>query len=614
MKRTYSFASISRRNFILGAGATAASAQISRAFGSPAQTASSRERLHTFDYADVQLTGGPLKDQFDRVHASYLALDNDRLLKVYRQRAGLPAPGQDMGGWYDANGFVPGHSLGQYISGLSRYARSTGDPAATAKVRALVRGYSATLGPENYPYASKVASTTWPCYILDKYEIGLLDAYNLAGVREARELLPRVIEGALPYIPDHGYDRGPKSPKQAPYDETYILPENLFNSYALTGNRQYLDLARKYLLNAEFFAPLAQSQNVLPGEHAYSHVIALSSAAKAYLVLGDSQHLEAIQHAWDMLVATQQYASGGWGPKEKFVQPHTGQLYDSLNATTDHFETPCGCYAQMKLARYLLRFTGESRYGDGLERVLYNTLLGAKDTDGNGNYFYYSNYHALAQKGYYPQKWPCCSGTLVQGVADYPRNIYFHDADGLYVNLFTPSEVRWNMNGTSIHLVQQTEYPYRDSTALRVVAPTPIEFTLYVRIPAWISAAPQIFVNGGPISIRAEKGTFAAVHRTWKNNDVLEVTLPFAFRTEPVDDLHPETAALMRGPLMYVAATPPADLYSTPLRLPQGLRPLLGSSSIFEYPMAQTNLQFRPWYTIQNERYNTYFHLQKTDA
>ena len=69
------------------------------------------------------------KQQYDRIHASYLALDNDRLLKVYRQRAGLPSPGRDMGGWYDADGFVPGHSLGQYISGLARIAAATGDPA-----------------------------------------------------------------------------------------------------------------------------------------------------------------------------------------------------------------------------------------------------------------------------------------------------------------------------------------------------------------------------------------------------------------------------------------------------------------------------------------------------
>src|ERR1039458_5969912 len=91
-----------------------------------------REHLREFTYADVQLTGGPLKAQHDWVHAHFLSLDNDRLLKVYRQRAGLPAPGDDMGGWYDADGFVPGHTIGQYISGLARMYATTRHPATLA--------------------------------------------------------------------------------------------------------------------------------------------------------------------------------------------------------------------------------------------------------------------------------------------------------------------------------------------------------------------------------------------------------------------------------------------------------------------------------------------------
>ena len=190
-----------------------------------------------------------------------------------------------MGGWYDAEGFVPGHGLGQYISGLARYG-------AVDKVRELVMGYAATLGTDDNPFASKKASTTWPCYILDKYEAGLIDAYQLAGIREARDLLRRVVRGAQAYIPDHTYDRGPNSPKQAPYDEPYILPENLFATYEVTGDPGYFEMAKKYLLDGLYFDPLAQNKNLLPGKHAYSHVIALSSAAKAYLMLGDPKYLD----------------------------------------------------------------------------------------------------------------------------------------------------------------------------------------------------------------------------------------------------------------------------------------------------------------------------------
>ncbi|MGD0841534.1 MAG: beta-L-arabinofuranosidase domain-containing protein [Candidatus Acidiferrales bacterium] len=567
-----------------------------------------------FDYGDVRLTGGPFKDHYDRILASYLALDNDRLLKVYRQRAGLPAPGEDMGGWYDADGFVPGHALGQFISGLSRYARATGDADAYAKVRALVAGFGETLGPDGYPYASAKAATTWPCYILDKYEIGLLDSFRFAGVTQSRDLLSRVIRGALPYLPDHTYDRGPNSPKQAPYDETYILSENLFDSYEVTGNREFFDLARKYLLTADYFGPLATGTYPLAGKHAYSHVIALSSAAKAYEVLGDPIYLQAIENAWNLLESGQQYASGGWGPKEAFVETDQGKLYESLTATQYHFETPCGSYAQTKLARYLLRFTGDARYGDGLERVLYNTILGAKDPDGDNDFFYYSSYGPQAQKSYYKSKVPCCGGTLVQTVADYVRNVYFRSNDGVFVNLYTPSELRWNAGNIPVKLVQTTAYPFDDSAHFRLELPAPAEFAISLRIPRWISGSPGISVNGKAASVRADRGTWATIKRRWSTNDTIKLRLPFEFRTEAIDNKNPEMVAAMRGPLMYVAATPPEDLASVPLRLPQGLAPLMNAPGLFKYGLLEQTLQFKPFFTVHDERYNTYFLKQDANA
>ena len=557
---------LSRRKFL---GTVAAGAAMGAAHGAD------REHLREFAYSDVRLTGGPLKAQYDWVHAHFLSLDNDRLLKVYRQRAGLPAPGDDMGGWYDADGFVPGHTIGQYISGLSRIYATTRDAATRAKVQQLVAGYAATLGPDGYPYASEKAAVTWPCYILDKYVVGMLDANRLAGVSAARDLLPRIIRGAIPHIPSHTYDRGPDSPKQAPYDEPYILPENLFHSYELTGDRQFLDMARLYLLNQEYFDPLAQGRNLLPGKHAYSHVIALSSAAKAYEVLGDAKYLNAIRNAWDMLEETQQFASGGWGPKEAFVPPHEGKLGESLTTTREHFETPCGCYAHMKLARYLLRFTADPRYGDGLERVLYNTILGSIEPTNNGDYFYYSDYQAGARKGYYKKKWPCCSGTLVQGVADYATSIYFQDSAGVYVNLFTPSELRWK----TARLIQDTRYPHADSVHLRVEVPHPVEFAIRVRIPAWLSTSGSLAVNGKSLDVAAVPGTFAAIRRRWSPNDTVEVKLPWRDRTQPVDDRHPDTVALMRGPLMMVSLDGP--------------------------PGAPT--AWEPFYSVRSQTYTTYF-------
>ncbi|MGD0347803.1 MAG: beta-L-arabinofuranosidase domain-containing protein [Terracidiphilus sp.] len=587
---------ITRRDFLAGAAAAA----LASGTGASALPADS-DPLAEFDYDAVELTGGPLKRQYDRIQAAYLALDNDRLLQVYRERAGLPAPGEPMGGWYGRGGFVPGHSLGQYISGLARMGRTTGDAACKTKVAALVEGFAATLGPKDQCFAAPNAENLWPCYILDKHLAGLMDAYRLSGVAQARDLIPRVFHGALPYIPERGRDRVGK--KDPPYDETYILPESLFLAYELTGDRALYDRATAYLLDRDYFDPLAAGQDVLPGRHAYSHVITLSSAGKARLVLGDEKYLRSMQNASHMLQSTQQFATGGWGPNETFIEPHKGQLYESLHTTNDHFETPCGSYAAIKLARYLLCATGDARYGEGLERVVFNGILAVKEPDADGDYPYYSTYGAAAHKVFYAKKWPCCSGTLVESVADYVKNIYFRANDGVVVNLYAPSRVKWVEHGVAVTLAQETDYPLGETVVLKVACAAPAEFALQLRVPAWMNGAPQLRVNGKPAHADVQRG-FAQVRRRWTSGDALTFRLPIQFRTEAIDDLHPETVALLRGPLVYVEQNPPAS-EAMHVR-PEALRPATETPEIFSSPSTNRTRNYAPFYFVRDEAYTMY--------
>lgn len=590
--------SISRREFLAGASA----ALVSLGARASAEPIHSGNRFAEFDYGQVRLTGGPLKAQYDRLCASYLGLDNDRLLKVYRERAGLPAPGEPMGGWYGRDGFVPGHSLGQYISGLARMGKTTGDRACCAKVRALVKGFAAAFDVSQAIYAAPNAEKVWPCYILDKHLAGLMDAWLLCGVEQARELLPRIFHAALPFIPARGHDRiGKDNP---PYDETYVLPENLFSAYQIAGDRAMYDRAVNYLLDREYFDPLARGQDVLPGRHAYSHAIALSSAAKARLVLGEEKYLRAMENAWRYLVTGQQYATGGWGPNELFIEPRKGKLYESLRTTADHFETPCGSYAATKLARYLLCATGDARYGDGLERIVFNAILMVKEPDSNGDYFYYSSYNSRVHKVYYPQKWPCCSGTLVQDVADYVKNIYFRAPDGVAVALYAPSRVQWLQAGAEVVLSQQTDYPLGETVTLRMDGAAPAEFALRLRIPAWLAQKPFLRVNGVPVHAPSDRG-FLVLRRLWKPGDTVTLELPQSFRTEAIDDLHPRTVAVLHGPLVYVELSPAEG--ETSLAQFDKLRPMPGSPGFFSAGSGEGMRVHAPLYFVRNQSYTTYF-------
>jgi len=575
-----------------------------RGFGSTALD-EDREPIREFDYAQVRLTGGPFAEQYAAIHAHYLALNNDRLLRVYRQRAGLAAPGADMGGWYDLDGFVPGHTLGQYISGLARIGASTGDAACHAKVHALVGGFAETLGPDNQSIL-RPKTNQWICYTLDKHFAGLIDAGTLSNLPNAKELLNRVLAGSEALLPAKGRDRiGKKDP---PYDETFVMPENLFTAARLTGNPAFSELAQRYLLDREFFDPLSRGEDPFPGQHAYSHAIALSSGAAAYLAFGDAKYRQALRNAFSLLTTEQQFASGGWGPNETFIAPHKGQLYEALSTTVDHFETPCGAYAATKVARYLTRLSAsptDTRHGDNLERVLYNTILAVKLPDSDGDYPYYSTYSPLAKKVFYQAKWPCCSGTLVQTAGDYPLNIYFKSQDGLYISQYMPSELRFEHGGVPVLLTQETNFPLSDSASISVKTTHPVEFVIYLRIPSWVDRAATVMVNGRAVTASGNRGSFVALRRIWREGDRIAVTLPQSFRTEAIDDQHPDTVALMRGPVQYVALSPTKELDAERLALPTGLKQIAPQAFVENYEGRQ--IVFVPLYQVRNETYTSYF-------
>jgi len=593
---------ITRREFIKNTAVSAAAA----AYPSLQEVVghTTREPLRTLPYSAVQITSGPFAEQYNAIHTHYLSLSNDRLLKVYRQRAGLPAPGEDMGGWYDLQGFVPGHSLGQYISGLARIGASTADRACTDKARNLVGGFAETLGPKNASIL-RPETNQWICYTLDKHFIGLIDAATLGGDSSAVQILDRVLQGAEPLLPAKAHDRiGKKDP---PYDEPYVMPENLFLAAELTGNPRFRQLALRYLLDHDLFDPLAQGTDPFPGQHAYSHVIALSSAGRAYLTLGDDKYKIAIANAFQLLTTTQQFASGGWGPNETFITPHRGELFNSLTTTTDHFETPCGSYAATKLARYLLctSVPKSTQHADNLERVLFNTTLTVRMPDSNGDYPYYSTYSDAAKKIFYPSKWPCCSGTLVQTVADYPLNIGFTADDGLYLVLYTPSRIRFSRGSAAIQIEQETAFPAGDTVLLNLSLNTAATFTLHLRLPEWLSRPASLSINRRAAVLTASRGSFASIKRTWHNGDRIELTLPQDFRTEAIDDLHPDTVALMRGPVQYVAIAPSHERVNGRRLMPLNLMQVGPEAFIQKQAGHQT--VFVPLRSIINEAYTSYF-------
>jgi DUF1680 family protein len=606
-----------RRKFLKSALAAAAvpllRSQVAHA-GSGA-TVAINPALDQFGYGEVELLEGPMRHQFDTNHAFFLALNEDMLLKPFRQRAGQPAPGDDMGGWYDNasefdphgtfHGFIPGHSFGQYMSGLARAYAVTGSKPTQEKVQRLVRAYASTVTSKFYD------SYHLPAYTYDKTSCGLIDAHEFAADPVALSVLNAATDAVLPHLPRNALARSeqyaiPHPDEAYCWDETYTLPENLFLAYRRGAGDRFRDLAVRFLEDDLYFGPLSEGQDVLPGEHAYSHVNAFSSAMQAYLVLGSEKHLRAARNGFDFLTAAQSFATGGWGPDEQFRKPGSGEMGTSLTTSHSSFETPCGAYGHFKITRYLLQVTRDSIYGDSMERILYNTILGAKPLKEDGSSFYYSDYNNhYASKGYHRDKWPCCSGTFPQITADYGISSCFHSSDAIYVNLYTPSKVAWNCGDARVTLTQRTSYPNDLSSQIEIGVDQPANFAVSLRIPAWAGAKTRVSVNGNRTDADIAPGKFARLSRSWRSGDRIEIEFDARTTLEAVDPQHPDVVAPVHGPLALFRV---GEALQEPMRREDLLKisPISRGSDTWQRTTESGTVTFKPFASIGDEPYRLY--------
>jgi hypothetical protein len=566
-----------RRNFIKGlTGAAVAAQALGNASAAQPSSARSAEQqvgndspatapkvyLETFEYENVRLLDSPLKKQVDETRQFYFNMPNDDILIGFRRRAGLPAPGSEYAGWYGGEADVPDkfkdwwmrgdtfNTFGQWLSGMARLGKATHDQALLDKAGFLMTEWAKTIEPNGYFYYSKHPITEH--YIYEKTVQGLVDLYAYGGRQDALPHLEKITDFAIANL---DRSRKPCAPTAADWAsqgvEWYTIPENVYRAYQLTGNRKYRDFADVWRYTTYWDKFNASPNPDIHGLHAYSHCNTLSSAAMAYAVHGDSHYLSTIVNAYDYFERTQFYATGGYGPAEQ-LQADDGSLGRSLEAESATFETPCGSWAGFKLTRYLMRFTGEAKYGDWSEKLVYNGIGAALPMSGRGDTFYYSDYRlGGGRKVFHGSKFPCCSGTYIQAVADYHNLIYFKGAGSLYVNLFVPSEVTWNHEGAEVKIEQQTQFPDADTTVLTVRPSRAAAFDLKFRVPRWTRDV-TVQVNGVSQSIAAHPGSWAVISRTWNAGDRVSIRLPMPLALAPIDRQHPNRVAVTYGPVVLV--------------------------------------------------------------
>jgi hypothetical protein len=119
----------------------------------------------------------------------------------------------------------------------------------------------------------------------------------------------------------------------------------------------------------------------------------------------------------------------------------------------------------------------------------------------------------------------------------------------------------------------------------------------------------MLMVNGNRASDSVEAGSFAAIRRTWKDGDRIQIEFSMPLRLEAVDENHPNVVALLRGPLvlMAVAESQPGFGAQALLRA----RPVNNAGGDW-IAISEDGGQvtMRPFMSIDKESYSTYVRVK----
>jgi DUF1680 family protein len=487
-----------------------------------------------------------------------LQVDTEPLLAGYRKRPGShPWIGEHVGKWMHA---------------ATLAWASSGDDALKAKIDRVAADLVACQEPDGYlgTYLPEQRfglheGADWDVWSHKYNLIGLLTYYqytgnqaSLAACREMADLLISTFPSKKSIL---------AAGTHVGMAATSVL-EPVVLLHRFTGEPRYLQFAR-YIVKSwdEPGGPAILSSlkagkgvNRTANGKAYemlSNLVGLCEMARA---TGERGLLEPVQAAWKDIVTNRLYLTGSASAGEHFQDDHVlpGQ-------TGAHIGETCVTTTWIQLNLQLLRLTGESKYGDELERSIYNHLAAAQHPRGD-DWCYYT---ALEGRKPYEAGINCCHSSGPRGMALAVQAAYLRGnsdlgPDSLIVNTLETSSAELQLGGETVSVTQESNFPRAGETALTLHLSNPAKFGLMVRIPRWARMPPlvsdiRLTVNDEP-SVSAGTAGYAAVRpREWNDGDRIRLSFKLVARLVLGHFGETGQAALAWGPfiLAYDASLSP---------------------------------------------------------
>ncbi|TRX99068.1 hypothetical protein FHL15_000410 [Xylaria flabelliformis] len=575
-----------------------------------------------FDLGQVQLTDSRWLDNQNRTLTYIKWVDLERLLYVFRSNHKLSTNGASSnGGWDDPTFPFRSHMQGHFLTAWAQCwatlqdttcrDRATYFVAELAKVQAnngnagFAAGYLSGFPESDFTLleTGKLTNGNVPYYVIHKTMAGLLDVWRHIGDTNAKNVLLSLAG----WVNQRTAKLSTSQMQSVMNTEFGGMNDVLAELYYWTGDSQWLTVAQRFD-HAAVFNPLASNQDQLNGLHANTQVPKWIGATREYKQTGTSRYLDIARNAWDITVNHHSYAIGGNSQAEHFHGSDAIAGY-----LTDDTAEGCNTYNMLKLTRELWATNPSANYFDFYERALLNHLLGQQNPrDSHGHITYFTPLKAGSTRGVgpawgggtwstdYSSFW-CCQGTGTETNTKLMDSIYGYDSSSLYVNLFTPSKLKWSQR--SVTITQTTNFPVSDTTTLTVGGSG--TWAMKIRIPSWTSGA-TISVNGQQQSITTTPASYATISRTWKSGDTVTVKLPMSLRLIAAND-NKSLAAVAYGPTVLSGNYGSSTLSSAPTLTLSSLKRKSSSSLDFTGTANGATVTLSPFYDAQGYNYVVYW-------
>jgi len=592
------------------------------------------EKIHwsaqPFPLEQVRLRSGYLKEMQERNRVYLAMLPNDRLAHSFRLTAGKPSSAQPLGGWEAPDCELRGHLTGgHYLSACALMYASTGDETLRLKAGALVNmlaecqqpnGYLGAY-PESFYERLKNHEQVWaPFYTYHKIMAGHLDMYVHCGNLTAFETVQRMARWAIEWTKKLSDEELAK----VQMVEHGGMNEVMFNLYAITGEKQYLDAGYRFE-HKRIFEPLAAHQDKLAGLHSNTNIPKVLGAARGYELTGDERYRDLTEYFWHTVVEHHSFAPGGTSNNnEGWSEPDTSGTHLAAGG-----QECCCSYNMLKLTRHLFGWKPQAAWMDYYEKLLWNLRAGTQNEEGMLMYYVPTIPGGWKTFGDPFEANLCCTGTGAEEYAKLVDTIYFHDAESLYVNQFISSELEWPEK--KLRVVQQTEFPVEEGTTLEIHGAESRQFKLRLRVPHW-AAKVEVRVNGQVAEGHKDESGYLVLDRQWKPGDKVKMSMPMSLRQNAVPGSQ-DLTSLAYGPLVLVACMGRQGLNREMINAGQGpdmdrlpalplpetsghnaswIRKTDDAELCFESVGQEKNFQLKPLYRVMDERFSVYWKNKAT--